>query len=97
MRTGDIVPTFGLRNEYVVRIDRVYNSAGATVGWVYVGNRGDKVVEGTKLMSTADLRKARITLWAKAMRPVSSFPRFRSNPWADLKIEPCPPSEMSSR
>lgn len=89
LRTGDIVPMFGSKTEYVVRIDRVVNHTGATVGWVYVGDHGHKVVQGTAAMSRSDLRRAGIKLSENRINHVSPFPRFTQNPWTDLRIVPC--------
>lgn len=89
LRTGDIVPTFGSRNEYVVRIERIEDRDGKVVGWIYTGNKGHKVVQATDDMSREDAEKAGIELPGNPVNRVSTLPSFRKNPWTDLKIQAC--------
>lgn len=88
--TGDIFPN--ARGGLIVRISKIVDSQGVVVGWTFKTERGGEFAQATHRMAPDDL--ARVGLHLNASDRLSPIFPLHANPWPDLRIKLCRPSEM---
>lgn len=88
--TGDIFPS--KRGGVIKQISKIINSQGQVVGWSFKTTTGGEFAQVDHRMSQRDLAKVGLRL-QPADRLSAIFP-LTSNPWPDLRIKTCKPSEM---
>lgn len=88
--TGDIFPAKS--GGPITQISKITNEHAIVVGWTFRTERGGTFVEVNHYMSEPD--QAQIGLHLSKSDRVSPIFPFTNNPWHNLRVQVCEPSEM---
>ncbi|HET9097818.1 MAG TPA: hypothetical protein VFN37_14245 [Candidatus Baltobacteraceae bacterium] len=88
--TGDIFPN--KQGGVITEIGKIVDLRGDVVGWTFKTQHGGEFAQASHLMSAADL--ARVGLHLPSSDRLSGMFPLIGNPWPDLRIKACKPSEM---